>query len=167
MKTKTLLKLWICIALIVLGSCGKENDLDETDPEETDPVVRQEPPVTVPDMLACHRTATWDSAAIHDKLLGKWEWEYIRCFWSQEKGNYDDFEGLVIEFKEDSTLEVEENGQITQTSTWKVEKLYDGNHRIATDPIMLLLPGQILFCEDRVLFNDSYVDGCDNYYQRI
>ncbi len=156
MKSKTFLKLWVLIVLLIQISCTKEND----------PLVKQEPPITLPNMLACHRTTSWDSLTVHTKLLGKWEWEYIQCYWNPEDGNYKDFQGLSIEFKPDNTLEVKVNGQTTQTPKWEVVKLNDGNYSIHVNPVVLQLPGRILFCTERVLFNDSYVDGCDNYFKK-
>jgi len=127
---------------------------------------KTEPPVTLGNMLACYQTTTWDSLSIHTRLAGKWEWEYIRCYWNPENGNYKDFLGLIIEFKQDNTLNVIKNGQTTQTSKWEVVKLNDGFFSLYTTPLVLQLPGKILFCNNRVLFFDSYVDGCDNYFKR-
>lgn len=156
MNTQTLSKLCILIMFTIQISCIKEKD----------PVVIQAPPITLPNMLECHRMVSWDSLTIHTQLLGKWEWEYIQCYWKPEEGNYQDFQGLLVEFKSDNTLEVKVNGQTTQTSIWQVINLNDGNFSINVNPIVVQLPGRILFCTERVLFSDSYTDGCDNYFKR-
>lgn len=156
MKTETLVKLCILAILAIQISCNKETNA---------PVVQQ-PPVTLGDMLACHRMTSWDSLSIHNKLIGKWEWEYIRCHWNPEDGNYKDFLGMLIEFKPGNTLEVKVNGKTTQTSIWKVASLNDNNFSINVSPIVLQLPGRIYFCNERVLFSDSYTDGCDNYFKK-
>ncbi len=117
-------------------------------------------------MIECHRTTTWDSLAIHVKLIGKWDWEYIGCYSKPEGGNYKDFKGLLVEFKSDNTLEVKENGQTTQTSTWEIVDLNDGYFALKVKPIVLQIPGRILFCDERVLFSDSFTDGCNNYFTR-
>lgn len=158
MKTETLLKLWILLVLAVQISCTKD--------KVTETIVKQEPPITLGNMLECHRMSSWDSLTVQNKLLGKWEWEYIQCYWSPERGNYKDFQGLQVEFKSNNTLQVKVNGQTSQTSEWDVVKLNDGNYSIRVNPIVLQLPGRILFCDERVLFNDSYVDGCDNYFKK-
>ncbi|MES2647752.1 MAG: hypothetical protein V4717_12795 [Bacteroidota bacterium] len=157
MKTVTFWKLWILIIPAIQLACSNEKN----------PIVKQEPPpVTLPNMLECHRTTTWDSLSVDNKLIGKWQWEYIQCYWSPEKGNSKDFKGLSVTFKADNTLEVKVNEVTTQTATWEVVKLNDGNYSLKMNPLVLQLPGRILFCTDRVLFNDSYVDGCDNYFKR-
>ncbi len=156
MKLKILLKLSILIALAIQVSCKKQKAA----------LVRQEPPVTLSGMIECHNMTTWDSSAIHTKLIGKWDWEYIGCYANPEGGNYKDFQGLLVEFKNDNTLEVIENGQTTQTATWELKDLNDGYFALKATPIVLQLPGRILFCDERVLFSDSFTDGCDNYFKR-
>jgi len=156
MKMKTFFKLWIFLVLVCQISCTKEKES----------TVKQEPPITLSNMLECYRLATWDSAKIQTQLVGKWEWEYIRCYWNPEDGNYDDYKGVLIEFKADKTLEVLVNGKTTQTTTWHVVNLNDGFYGISTNELVVYVPGRILFCTERVLFNDSYTDGCDNYFKR-
>ena len=73
---------------------------------------------------------------------------------------------MTVEFKSDSTLEVKVNGATTQSSTWEIVNLGDSQFEINADPVVPQLHGRILFCEDRVLFYDSYIDGCDNYFKR-
>ena len=116
------------------------------------------------DMWNCHHEKTWDESSTTAALVGVWDWEYGGCY----EGPADDkkFEGLTIEFKPDNTLEVMENGQTTQTSNWQV---VDGDvHLFAldVDPRVNQLRGRILLCGDRVEFNNSYKDGCDNYFKR-
>lgn len=155
MTSKTLFAIPF-LSLLLFWSCQKE-------PVSTI-ISKKDPPVSIIEIQACHLTTTWDSTAIRNKLLGKWNWEYIRCFWAPEKGNYDDFKGLSVEFKSDNTVEVFQNGMSAQKSTWQLVLLNDGNYKITTTPLLLQLPGRILFCAQRVVFMDSYVDGCDNYF---
>lgn len=150
-------KTFILFILILLG-CQEEPTSILTK--------KKDPPVSIPEIQACHLTTVWDSTAIRNKLLGKWQWEYIRCFWNPEKGNYDDFKGMSVEFKSDNTVEVLQNGMSAQRSTWQLVLLNDGNYKITTTPLVFQLPGRILFCSQRVVFMDSYVDGCDNYFVR-
>lgn len=157
MKPTNVAKLLFVFALVAQLCCREEQ---VSAPE------KQLPPVTVPAMQECYQKFAWDSVSIHDKLLGQWDWEYIQCFWDPEKGNYKDFLGMTVEFKSGNTLEVKMNGQTTQSSTWKIVDMGDGYFKVDTNPLVVQLPGKILFCEDRVLFNDSYVDGCDNYFKK-
>ncbi len=134
--------------------------------EEQEIIQTESPPVALSGMVLCHNRISWDSAAIRNKLIGKWQWEFISCYWNREDANSRDFKGLTVVFKQDNTLEVTANEQSKKTATWSVVKLNDGNYTLAVSPIVLQLPGRVIFCEDRVVFSDSYVDGCDNYFKR-
>jgi hypothetical protein len=159
MKTASFSGLYGLLITAMLICCNKPNNQPVTQAEN--------PPVTLSDMTECHRTASWDSVKIQSRLLGRWEWEYIQCYWNPENGNSKDFQGLSVEFKPDNTLEVKLNGETTQTSTWELVNLNDGYYKVQVKPLVLQLPGRILFCTERVLFNDSYTDGCDNYFKRL
>ncbi|MDZ7936599.1 MAG: hypothetical protein U5M51_16890 [Emticicia sp.] len=135
---------------ILLFSCNKEEN----------------PPISLGDMWACHHEMTWDTLNTRQTLIGEWEWEYTGCFWTPEDANDDDFKGMTIEFKSDNTLDVRENGQITQTSNWKVINGDVDLFALDVNPTVTQLYGRILFCEERVEFNHSYIDGCDNYFKR-
>lgn len=141
---------FIFAILILLLACNKEEN----------------PPISQGDMWNCHHKLTWDTLSTTKALIGKWEWEYIGCFWNPEDGNNDDFIGMTIEFKSDNTLDVKENGQLTQTSNWKVVIGDVDVYALYVDPKVNQLYGRILFCDERVEFNDSYIDGCDNYFKR-
>ena len=116
------------------------------------------------DMWNCHHEKTWDESSTTAALVGVWDWEYGGCY----EGPSDDkkFKGLTIEFKSDNTLEVIENGKLIQTSNWQV---VDGDadlYALDVDPRVNQLYGRILLCGDRVEFNASYRDGCDDYFKR-
>jgi len=124
------------------------------------------PPINQREIWDCHQEITWDSLKTKNTLIGKWEWEYISCYWNPEDANDSRFKGLTIEFKSDSTLDVKESGQIIQTSIWKVVNGGVDLFAIDVEPTVIQLYGRILFCEERVEFNHSYIDGCDNYFKR-
>ncbi|CAN5388205.1 hypothetical protein BH11BAC3_BH11BAC3_46260 [soil metagenome] len=158
MKRTKLLTYASILVVVVQLSCNKE----------IEPVnlPRPAPPITLSEMLICHATNSWDSSTIHNKLIGKWDWKYIKCFWKPEAANNVDFKGLQVEFLPNNKLDVNENGKPTQTSTWQVTDLKDGFFKINVTPFVPLLSGRILFCDSVTLFYDSYVDGCDNYFKR-
>ncbi|MEZ4829759.1 MAG: hypothetical protein R3C61_26265 [Bacteroidia bacterium] len=134
--------------------------------KEDQPPVRQEPPVSQSDMLICHHHTVWDSVTTQNALIGKWQWEYITCYWNPEDANYDDYSDLFLEFKPDHTLEVKMNGQFTQTVSWSIQAGEANVWIMKADPVVPQILGRIILCDDRVEFNDSYTDGCDNYFKR-
>ncbi len=117
-------------------------------------------------MWDCHHETSWDSLKTNLTLIGEWEWEFTGCYRSPEGATNEEFKGLTIEFKSDNTLEVKENEQITQISNWKVAEGDADLFAIDVEPSVIQLYGRILFCGERVEFNDSYIDGCDNYFKR-
>jgi hypothetical protein len=149
---------------VLLTTCNQ----DEPTPEKEETTCNE--PASAPpaqlNLWACHRTVTRDSTATESALLGVWTWEYISCFWKTEKANGEDFKCLSIEFKADHTLIVKESGKITQTARWKIFRGDPELFVIKTEPLVPQVVGRILFCEDVLEFNDSYVDGCDNYFKK-
>lgn len=148
----------ILFILLIQSSCKKAAD--------SNTVQVQQPPVSFDSMFRCHTRTAPDSATIRNSLPGKWQWEFIKCYWNSEDANGDDFKNLSVEFKADNTVTVKENGITTQTSTWVLTSLNDGNFKLTTNPLVLQLPGRIYLCGDWVLFFDSYIDGCDNLFKK-
>lgn len=99
-------------------------------------------------------------------LFGEWEWIYISCIFDAEVAHEDLYKGLSIMFNSDNTLEVKQDGEVTQTASWYVVSSEIEYQVIEVDPPVPQLYGRIFFCDDLVEFNQSYIDGCDNYFKR-
>lgn len=116
---------------------------------------------------ACHHEKAWNATKTKRALIGEWEWEYGgNCDSDSGVFNYSSSKGLTIVFKSDNTLSVKQNGQIIQSSHWEV---VDGDadlFALNVEPAVDALYGRILFCDGSVLFDNSYVDGCDNIFKR-
>ncbi len=63
-------------------------------------------------------------------------------------------------------MNVMQHGHTTQTATWTVEHMDEDLFGIKVDPPVIQLYERILFCYDLAEFNDSYIDGCDNYFRK-
>ena len=154
---------WSLLLFVLFTTCNQEEPSPD---EETSCNEAAAPPPAELNLWACHRTVTRDSVATESALLGEWDWEYISCFWKTEKANGEDFKCLSLEFKADHTLIVKESGKITQTSRWKIFRGDPDAFVIKTEPLVPQVVGRIMFCADVLEFNDSYVDGCDNYFRK-
>lgn len=146
------LALFLILSLALLA-CNQEENFPD-------------PPVSHTEMWNCYQKTSWDSLKIKNALVGEWEWEYIACAWNLKAASYDEFKELTVEFKPDNTVAVKENGQTIETSSWKV---IDGDadlFALSVDTKVAPLYGRILICDNRVVFNGSYIDLCDNYYKR-
>jgi len=152
--------LWLLMTITILVSCQRTLSTENIKPPG------YQPPISKDSMFRCHYLINWDSVSISNKLIGLWQWEFIECYWNPENANSEDYKGLTVEFKTDKTVIVKDNGQVLQTSTWGITKLNDGYYKIDATPIVGQLFGKILFCDDRVVFSDTYVDGCDNYFKQ-
>jgi hypothetical protein len=159
MKTFITLINILVIGLFGLTSCQRSLYFDSI-------AGQPQPPVSLDSLLQCHTQNGLDSAGIRNSLIGKWNWEYIKCFWAPEKANNTDFKNLSVEFGSNDTLLVRLNNIITQTSSWKLSRTNDGFFTLTTTPLVPQLPGKILLCQNRAIFFDSYVDGCDNYFKK-
>lgn len=159
MKPIIAILILLFAVMAVQISCKKAN--------ETEVIPIQKPPIALDSILTCYKQRKPDSADIRNSLLGKWQWTFIKCYWNPENANSEDYKTHSIEFKQNDSVEVKVNGQLTQKSSWKLTKLNDGYYKLSMNPIVVLLPGKVLFCGDQVLFYDSYVDGCDNYFKRL
>ena len=153
----------ILIVAVLVWACQKAADNNLPEQQQQQPL----PPLSLDSMLLCHNRTTWDSTTIHSALTGKWQWKYISCYWNPESANDQAFKDLTVEFNADNTLEVKVAGQVTQQALWRIERMNDGYFKIVTHPLVVQLPGRIMFCGPYVLFYDSYVDGCDNYFRKL
>lgn len=123
----------------------------------------EEPSALIPDLSDCHAKKNWKSDEIEDALIGEWNWEDSYCY-SNPAG--EDDAGLRIRFNSDNSLDLFENGQLTQSLSWQV--LDEGNEtfRLNVSPSIFQLEGYIFLCDDQVSFNSSFIDLCDTYYRR-
>ncbi|WP_235294879.1 hypothetical protein [Portibacter lacus] len=153
MKTPPISICFLLTTIILLMACDR--------------VLITPPPVSQSDMWNCHSETKWDSLSTKENLIGVWEQEFVSCFWFPEKATYVESGALTVEFKSDNTLVVKENGEPRQTSIWKMVNIEIGLFYLEHDPPVRELNGRILFCDDRVEFNASYRDLCDNYFLRI
>lgn len=148
MKTSNQSVFLLLAILLILLACNKEPN----------------PPISQSDMWDCHSGMTWDSLKTANALIGEWEWEYISCF--SGLANDSESKGLTIEFKSDNTLDVKQDGETTQISTWEVVERSTGFFKVDVAPSVNQLNGLILFCDERIEFQSSESDGCDDYFKR-
>lgn len=115
----------------------------------------------------CHQKSTWNLESTENKIIGRWEWKYVRCC-GKIANPYEsatEFKGLEIEFKADGTGILNDN-DAPQEFTWTIGT-YDVVYGITTDPPISQLGGQILFCDDIMMCNASLADGADNFFGKL
>ncbi len=141
----------ILLILVTIISCGKEDR-----------------PISQTDMWNCHNNSEWTDLKIRDELIGSWKWIYSENFWASDKGRNTENENTQIEFLSDSTLNIIIDGEHKGTTKWIITPKDGDLFGLKLDsPATTLLYGRILICGKIVEFNDSYLDGSDNYFERI
>ena len=158
-ESQQILKLKIFCILAMLLATGCKKDKAEKEIEFIPP--------TQMEMWDCHTQTVWHLQTVFDELVGKWKWIYQESFWAPGEGSNTEDENTIIEFRQDSVLNVFVNNQIVGTTNWIVIQIDPPLFNVSTDSIISQLPGRILFCDDLVEFNNSYIDGNDNYFKRI
>lgn len=116
-----------------------------------------------------HNKTVWDSSSTISSLLGTWNWVYTYCCpeGSKQRGTSVADQKIQLRFST-STVELIQNDEIVQTSTWFITPAIDENvFRIEVSPSISQLHGNILFAANMVLFYNSFQDGMDNYFEKI
>lgn len=152
---RTMKQLLISILFIVMfGACQEKED-----------------PFSMPDMnelWTCNEAENWDEQTLQEALIGEWKWMKSVNPWFPDAPNPADSMTVVIAFHADGNMQFIEEGNTEFTTGWDLvvedwSLLGVQLDTIATD----LLYGRILLCNDILLFNNSYIDGADNYFKKI
>lgn len=147
-------RILMLILIFSLLSCDKED-------------VSQRP-MSQTDIWSCYNNLEWSDLEIWNELIGSWKWIYTESYWAPDKGGNTESENTLIEFLSDSTLNVIVDGELKSTTKWTIV-IKDGDlYGLELDSsATTLLYGRILICGEIVEFNNSYIDGSDNYFEKI
>ena len=125
-------------------------------------------PINQAAMFECHDKKQWNKTSVTNALIGKWQWIYSESYWAPGNGKNTESRNIVIEFFNDSTMILTENGILNGGANWIVGISDVESYGIGLDTaITKLVRGRIFFCDDLVEFNESYIDRSDNYFRRI
>jgi len=137
---QVLLVLTICLIFL---SCKKSNDRT---------------------LWECNNSPFLDSATISNKIIGSWIWTKQVC--ADGTGDVTAAtKNIKITFNSNATFTVYQNSGILSQGNWKLV-LVDNNAWGLEPTLNIFLFGRILFCNNKVMFNDSYIDGCDNVFAK-
>lgn len=151
---KIVTRVLMLISIFSILSCDKEDT--------------SERPMSQTDIWNCYHNSEWSLLEIRNELIGKWKWTFTEDFWAPDQGLNTENENTLVEFLSDSTLNLIVNGELENTTKWFVTPEDEGLYGLEFDSaITTLLNGRILFCGEILEFNNSYIDGSDNYFERI
>lgn len=122
----------------------------------------------ITEMWEAHHSSQWDSLSTANQLIGVWKLIYYDCEICNDPNEQQKAgENLIVKFYPDGTLELFQDDALKQQSTWFVKIKDVALYGLVVDPPLPQLYGRILFNEDKVLFNNSYIDGGDNFFTKI
>ncbi len=112
----------------------------------------------------CNEDQNYDSTKLAAKLVGNWQWFIYSCYWSGTTNKAD--KDVRVTFTSYGTFWVKENSVIVTQGSWALKDEDSGILGLQLDTPSQYLYGRILLCDDQLLFNHSYIDGCDNFFVR-
>jgi hypothetical protein len=114
----------------------------------------------------CHTSQNFDSTAIANRLLGTWNLSSQMCGPGAAGGPVVLRIAVKSTFNTDGSFSVVDHSSTLTQGNWKL-KIVDANMwGLDLSVQSNYLYGRILFCENKVLFNDSYRDGCDTKFEK-
>ncbi|MEL6556735.1 MAG: hypothetical protein AAFQ94_01035 [Bacteroidota bacterium] len=119
------------------------------------------------DFWESHHRVQWDSTSTANELIGTWVWEYNVCcpLGIAFEGSDKTAENVKVTFTP-AAINVSVDGEETTNTQWGIRKIGENLYRLNMADAIPILHGRILFAEDKVLFNASYIDGADNYFYK-
>lgn len=119
------------------------------------------------DFWETHHSQSWDSTSTANELLGTWVWEYNVCcpLGVTFEGSNKSSENVKVIFSVSEIKMIIED-EVTTTTNWGVTEIDDNLFALNMDNPIPILHGRILFADNRVLFNASYIDSADNYFYK-
>lgn len=146
MKQKLILYLFLM--LIIFAACEKED----------------EPCDFFQEWVQCWHGNSLEAEDTFNHLIGEWKMIDTGCQeFSSPEAN------IKLIFSSDSTLQVIEDGQVIRNSKFSIILTHDNVKQVETEPGTgnLYTWGDIEFCENKVGFISSYVDGLDFFFERM
>lgn len=141
--------IFLFIPILLISACSPDEELGSEDSN----------------LLKCHLQEGWPTADVAEHLVGSWRWVYKKCPGAENGQNYLEYKGQVIEFYEDFTLVVINDGALPESGTYAITS--NGNYYgLNTTPEIPSLQGRIFFCLDEMEANQELDGGCNNYLRK-
>ena len=128
-------------------------------------VACKEPELNIQSFWDCHHSRSLDTSAISGKLIGSWLWSRQSCFTTGKTIKAD--KNIKVVFNANRRFKVYENTTEMTSGTWGLKSSDSGTWELELSSGSRYLNGRILLCDNHVLFNNSYIDGCDNAFTKM
>jgi hypothetical protein len=117
------------------------------------------------DLWNCNNAQNKDSITLASNLTGKWKWIANYSYWSGRTSKAD--KDVQVVFTTLGTYTVTENSIIICQGNWSLEYNSNKTMSLILNDFCYYIWGTIYLCDNRVMFNDSEVDGDDNLFIRL
>ncbi|MEM8487654.1 MAG: hypothetical protein AAF564_19035, partial [Bacteroidota bacterium] len=117
-------------------------------------------------LRACNDQKMWSAALLRESLVGEWRWYYTYNGFTPNAARNTLERNTVVTLNSDSTLQVMEAGETTYTTRWSVENVYEDLYGLETTSSTPFTLGHINLCDDLLEFDDSNIDGDNNFFVR-
>jgi hypothetical protein len=121
-------------------------------------------PYSIEGAYNCYLDQSWTATSVDAALIGEWDRVYYSCYSGEMEETAKGELQLIL--TDDHQLEIYQNGLLERTDTWEVIPRGSENFELKTSQIHPWLNGDIVICEELLVFFESYIDGCDNYFER-
>ncbi len=115
-------------------------------------------PLIETDFYECHDNQQWDSAKVHNVLIGRRVWGSVKC--PVSGGNSWKENNYQLVFMGNSKLNVYKNNTLEEEAVWSI-KGADNRFYLNTSPFVENAYGIVFLCENKLALVNSWVDGCD------
>lgn len=115
----------------------------------------------------CNDALNLDTSEIANRLIGQWEMKLWRCGFCATPGSYLPDKTVIATFTSARQFSVTENSITVAQGNWDLKMHGSNRWELQSDSTLAYLNGFILFCNNQVLFEYSYIDGPDNLFEKV
>ena len=148
--------LMLLVAVSGLHSCVKE----KADKNNLPAIVQY---IDINRIRNCHLEGNRYPSQINANIEGTWVWVSNACYWTG-KETYSADKHVVVTFNDGSLYKIFEDGRLIAEGTWTLSQSGDDSWSFITSGTTTYLHGNVWLCNNEIVFNSSYIDGCDYYF---
>lgn len=132
--------------LFIFNSCQKKKTIDKN----------------LGRIWQCSKTNAPDSVSVAAQLTGAWKWVEMSSEKCTKKAN----QTVLLMFDKNGTYQISEDAKATITGTWTLRPSDDHVFSLTISTPSFFCQGQVLICDDELLFYGSDKDGSDQLFIR-
>jgi hypothetical protein len=118
---------------------------------------------TAMDIWRCSNLVFEDSSTLQTKIIGSWNLMAKRC--PQIGRNFQNMQGVKLTLLPNGSYTLEEYDRVADNGQWKLTQVDNGNWGLQLSIPNQYMHGKLVVCNNRLMFFDSYRDGCDHVFE--